>query len=100
MAPRVEMVNFCHHENCIGVIIQQNGRAQGRITGERALVSYLCVIHTITVTYKLYPLKLLNDLLGGRGWWLVKGALVRGPFLYITDLRIERITQTISENGL
>ena len=23
----------------------------------------------------------LNDLLGGRGWWLVKGALVRGPFL-------------------
>ena len=23
----------------------------------------------------------INDLLGGRGWWLVKGALVRGPFL-------------------
>ncbi len=23
----------------------------------------------------------LNDLLGGRGWWLVKGAQVRGPFL-------------------
>jgi hypothetical protein len=25
---------------------------------------------------------ILNDLLGGRGWWLVKGALVRGPFLF------------------
>jgi hypothetical protein len=24
----------------------------------------------------------INDLLGGRGWWLVKGALVRGPFLF------------------
>ena len=30
------------------------------------------------LTYKL----LINDLLGGRGWWLVKGALVRGPFLF------------------
>jgi hypothetical protein len=29
------------------------------------------------LTYKL----IINDLLGGRGWWLVKGALVRGPFL-------------------
>ena len=28
----------------------------------------------------------LNDLLGGRGWWLVKGALVRGPFLYAQTL--------------
>ena len=26
--------------------------------------------------------KSLNGLLGGRGWWLVKGALVRGPFLF------------------
>ena len=23
-----------------------------------------------------------NDLLGGRGWWLVKGALVRGPLFF------------------
>jgi hypothetical protein len=28
----------------------------------------------------------INDLLGGRGWWLVKGALVRGPFLFFTAL--------------
>ncbi|MCW3119493.1 MAG: type sorting protein [Chitinophagaceae bacterium] len=25
----------------------------------------------------------LNDLLGGRGWWLVKGALVRGPLFLL-----------------
>ena len=38
-----------------------------------------------------YPIRnlILNDLLGGRGWWLVKGALVRGPFL------ISPITQII-----
>jgi hypothetical protein len=29
----------------------------------------------------------INDLLGGRGWWLVKGALVRGPFLFYRDER-------------
>ncbi|HVT85872.1 MAG TPA: DUF4290 domain-containing protein [Chitinophagaceae bacterium] len=29
----------------------------------------------------------LNDLLGGRGWWLVKGALVRGPFLFANAVR-------------
>ena len=30
----------------------------------------------------------INDLLGGRGWWLVKGALVRGPFLYVRHLNL------------
>ena len=30
---------------------------------------------------QLYHNYLLNDLLGGRGWWLVKGGLVRAPFL-------------------
>src|SRR5258705_13446141 len=37
---------------------------------------------------------LLNDLLGGRGWWLVKGALVRGPFSFISlyaNLKIKTI---------
>jgi hypothetical protein len=29
---------------------------------------------------------LIKDLLGGRGWWLVKGALVRGPFLIYRGL--------------
>ena len=29
---------------------------------------------------------IINDLLGGRGWWLVKGALVRGPFLFLEYL--------------
>jgi hypothetical protein len=31
---------------------------------------------------------LLNDLLGGRGWWLVKGALVRGPFFFARLLAV------------
>ena len=38
---------------------------------------------TLNPTFFLNSSKLiLNDLLGGRGWWLVKGALVRGPFLF------------------
>ncbi len=43
-----------------------------------ALVSYLLIfsrLHPLTIQ------SIINDLLGGRGWWLVKGALVRGPFL-------------------
>lgn len=36
----------------------------------------------------------LNDLLGGRGWWLVKGALVRGPFLFVFTVN------TKNKNGL
>ena len=43
-----------------------------------------------------YPVSIndiLNDLLGGRGWWLVKGALVRGPFLFLqtVDYKIVKI---------
>jgi len=29
-----------------------------------------------------FHINLLNDLLGGRGWWLVKGARVRGPLFF------------------
>ena len=32
----------------------------------------------------------INDLLGGRGWWLVKGALVRGPFLFAHKFGIKQ----------
>lgn len=36
---------------------------------------------TIELYERLPSVSIINDLLGGRGWWLVKGALVRGPFL-------------------
>jgi len=34
------------------------------------------------LTVLINQLKILNDLLGGRGWWLVKGDQVRVPFLF------------------
>lgn len=46
----------------------------------------VCVTHKCrNECFTFNRTNLLNDLLGGRGWWLVKGALVRGPFLFITD---------------
>jgi hypothetical protein len=45
----------------------------------------LCIGIIFVNVYLASPLIvqiIINDLLGGRGWWLVKGALVRGPFLF------------------
>ena len=71
-----------------GVIIQQKfiGFVEiRRAKGWKILVLCLYLKYTNLLISPLNISKhkdILNDLLGGRGWWLVKGALVRGPFLF------------------
>jgi len=59
--------------------------SDAEITTHFLMVPYLLRIKRRFASPLTFTKITINDLLGGRGWWLVKGALVRGPFLFSAE---------------
>jgi len=85
------MVNFLSTFKPVVVFSQQNKQRHLVVYRRRlfysSLVLYFKVLFCTLSYILLLSLKFtINDLLGGRGWWLVKGVLVRDPFLYLSQM--------------
>ena len=76
------MVIFFHHDSLKVVLYFNKIKFQIKKFDSKRRIIRL-VLYLMILSYQFYTLNLtINDLLGGRGWWLVKGVSLRDPFLF------------------